>query len=249
MWHSVWSMNVGKRGGPGICKGKHVVFMASSTCWQVWGTACVPWSEPEKQDRTLSSRSSLDVVVHTCNPGIWKAEAGGSRAGCQPWLHSEMLSPKNVFVFKMELKFPWGRKVIFFQTVVKTVCFAIRWMLCKVIRTKNSCAILPHPDTLIVNSPCICSADQQFFPEALETELQTARPIIPKYPSMLTQNKHYNSLFSVVDNHRRGMFIWGSLWLRILVEGQRATSGDGLPSGRVRKPHREVHSDTQSLEM
>jgi cytochrome b involved in lipid metabolism len=34
----------------------------------------------------------VDVVVHACNPNIWKVEAGGSRVQGQLGLHSETLS-------------------------------------------------------------------------------------------------------------------------------------------------------------
>lgn len=92
-------------------------------------------------------------------------------------------------------------------------------MPCRVIRMKNPCATLPHPDTLTVESLC-CSEDQHSLSEALQTELQASRPpCLPRTRGYCTSLPCVCSLqkgsagpvtlqhpFSAGDNHRRETF-------------------------------------------
>jgi hypothetical protein len=43
----------------------------------------------------LKEGVNMGMVVHSCNPSTWEAEAGGLRVQGQPWLHNETLSQKN----------------------------------------------------------------------------------------------------------------------------------------------------------
>ena len=137
MWQSVQSRNTCKMGGPGICKAKCDIFVhCLYTCKSLVGClGALVWARRTSwtEGRSLFSGSSLDVIAHTCYPGIWKAGAGGLRVGTRPWLHNEMLSQKNTTTttttnnnnnddknaFKMELKFSLGRKLICFFYICK----------------------------------------------------------------------------------------------------------------------------------
>lgn len=89
-------------------------------------------------------------------------------------------------------------------------------MPCRVIRTKNPCAMLHHPDTPTVES----LEDQQSLSEALQTELQAScPPCLPRIKGFCTSPPYVCSLqkgsagpvalqrpFSAGDNHRRETF-------------------------------------------